>query len=164
MWLNRTDGRSPTRPDRVLRSLRGAAQRCRSGGEHSRGMGGRSQRRRGGPRGERHLRRPPKRRARVHEVDDRPISAARGGRAAAPRASFGHVIPSAVAESAAGRHAPRWRSGRDAGGRGAPLSMSSACSRPIPVSTRLSTVSSIERRCPAGIGASSGVPVAMSEL
>ena len=98
-WLNRSDGRAPSRPDRVLRPLRGAAQRCRSGGAHPRGVGGRRQRRRGRPRGGRHLRRARERRARVHEVDARALSAARRGRAAGPQATCGRLTPSAFADS-----------------------------------------------------------------
>jgi hypothetical protein len=98
-WLNRSDGRAPSRPDRVLRPLRGAAPRCRSGGAHPRGVGGRRQRRRGRPGGGRHLRRARERRARVHEVDARALSTARRGRAAGPQATCGRLTQSAFADS-----------------------------------------------------------------
>jgi hypothetical protein len=126
-WLNRSDGRAPPRPDRVLRPLRGAAQRCRSGGAHPRGVGGRRQRRRGRPRGGRHLRRARERRARVHQVDARALSAARRGRAAGPQATCGRLTPSAFADSRrpAAPGKAGWRSPRTPGvvggrGRGRP--------------------------------------------
>ena len=99
------DGRAAPHPDRVLRPLRGEAERRRSGGSTTRRVRGRPRRDRGCTGGGRDLRRAPRRNARVHEIDARSLP--RAGRCHPPRPGTAELL--AVAANPPSRHGPSCR-------------------------------------------------------
>ena len=84
------DGRAAPYPDRVLRPLRGEAERRRSGGPTTRRVRGRPRRDRGCTGGGRDLRRAPRRHARVHEIDARSLP--RAGRCHPPHPGTAELL------------------------------------------------------------------------